>query len=204
VTHCNPENGENRAGSIGLPLPDTEARLIDLSTGADLPMDGSPEHIGELCVYGPQVMKGYWQRPDETAKAIDAAGWLHTGDVARMDDAGYFYIVDRRKDMINVSGMKVMPRDVEEVLFAHPAVQEASVIGVPHPTRGDDTLTAFVVLKAGQQVTVDELKNYCRQNLAPYKVPRVIEFRMELPKTQVGKVLRRVLMDEQKAKQTAR
>jgi long-chain acyl-CoA synthetase len=203
VTHCNPELGENRAGSIGLPFPDTEARLIDLSTGADLPMDGSPENIGELCVRGPQVMKGYWQQPDETAKTIDAEGWLHTGDVARMDDAGYFYIVDRKKDMINVSGMKVLPRDVEEVLFAHSAVQEASVIGVPHPTRGDDTLTAFIVLKEGRQATVDELKEYCKKNLAPFKVPRVIEFRKELPKTQVGKVLRRVLMDEQKAKQAA-
>jgi long-chain acyl-CoA synthetase len=203
VTHCNPENGENRAGSIGLPFSDTEAKLTDLSTSADLPMDGNPEHIGELCIRGPQVMKGYWQQPEETAKTIDADGWLHTGDVARMDDAGYFYIVDRKKDMINVSGMKVLPRDVEEVLFAHPAVQEASVIGVPHPLRGDDTLTAFVVLKEDQQVTADELKEYCRKNVAPFKVPRVIEFRKELPKTQVGKVLRRVLMDEQKAKQAA-
>jgi long-chain acyl-CoA synthetase len=201
VTHCNPENGENRAGSIGLPFPDTEAKLIDLSSSAGLPMDGNPDHIGELCVRGPQVMKGYWQQPEETAKTIDAEGWLHTGDVARMDDAGFFYIVDRKKDMINVSGMKVLPRDVEEVLFAHPAVLEASVIGVPHPTRGDDTLTAFVVLKEGQQVSADELKEYCKKNVAPFKVPRVIEFRKELPKTQVGKVLRRVLMDEQKAKQ---
>lgn len=202
VTHCNPEQGENRAGSIGLPFPNTEAKLIDLSNGQDLPMDGNPESIGELCVRGPQVMKGYWGREDETARAIDAAGWLHTGDVARMDADGYFYIVDRRKDMINVSGMKVLPRDVEEVLFSHPAVQEAAVIGVPHPTRGDDTLTAFVVLRAGQQVDADALKEFCRKSLAPYKVPRVIEFRKELPKTQVGKVLRRVLIEEQKAKQS--
>lgn len=203
VTHCNPVDGENRVGSIGLPFPDTDVKLIDLSAGEDLPMDGDSEHVGELCVRGPQVMKGYWQQPEETAKTIDDAGWLHTGDVARMDANGYFYIVDRKKDMINVSGMKVLPRDVEEVLFMHPAVQEASVIGVPHPMRGDDTLTAFVVLKAGQQVSADDLKAYCRKNLAPYKVPRVIEFRNELPKTQVGKVLRRVLMEEQKAKQAA-
>jgi long-chain acyl-CoA synthetase len=204
VTHCNPEFNENRPGSIGLPFPDTEAKLIDLSTGADLPMDGNAEAIGELCIRGPQVMKGYWQRPEETASTIDADGWLHTGDIARMDADGYFYIVDRKKDMINVSGLKVLPRDVEEVLFAHPAVMEATVIGVPHPQRGDDTLTAFVVLKQGVSATADELKDYCKGQLAPYKVPRVIEFRKELPKTQVGKVLRRVLMEEEKAKQAAK
>jgi long-chain acyl-CoA synthetase len=202
VTHCNPEFGENRTGSIGLPFPDTDAKLVDLSTGDDLPPDGGKEAIGELCVRGPQVMKGYWQRPDETAFAIDAGGWLHTGDIARMDADGYFYIVDRKKDMINVAGMKVLPRDVEEVLFAHPAVLEATVIGVPHPARGDDTLTAFVVLKPDASATSDQLKDYCRTQLAYYKVPRVIEFRTELPKTQVGKVLRRVLLEEEKAKQT--
>ncbi|MFN4293894.1 MAG: long-chain-fatty-acid--CoA ligase [Thermoflexales bacterium] len=196
VTHCNPEFNENRAGSIGLPFPDTEAKLVDLVTGADLPMDGNLEMIGELCVRGPQVMKGYWNRPDETARAIDADGWLHTGDIARMDADGYFYIVDRKKDMINVGGLKVLPRDVEEVLFTHPAVLEAAVVGVPHPARGDDTLTAFVVLKPEASVTADALKEFCRQHLAPYKIPRVIEFRKELPKTQVGKVLRRVLVEE--------
>ncbi|BCX03824.1 MAG: long-chain-fatty-acid--CoA ligase [Candidatus Roseilinea sp.] len=201
VTHCNPEFNENRAGSIGLPFPDTEAKLVDLSTGADLPMDGDPETIGELCIRGPQVMKGYWNRPDETAKTIDAEGWLHTGDIARMDADGYFYIVDRKKDMINVGGLKVLPRDVEEVLFTHPAVLEAAVVGVPHPTRGDDTLTAFVVLKPGASATADELKEFCKQSLAPYKIPRVIEFRKELPKTQVGKVLRRVLVEEAQAEQ---
>ncbi|PJF47106.1 MAG: long-chain fatty acid--CoA ligase [Chloroflexi bacterium] len=201
VTHCNPEFNENRAGSIGLPFPDTEAKLVDLATGADLPMDGNLETIGELCVRGPQVMKGYWNRPDETARAIDADGWLHTGDIARMDADGYFYIVDRKKDMINVGGLKVLPRDVEEVLFTHPAVLEAAVVGVPHPTRGDDTLTAFVVLKPGASATADELKEFCKQSLAPYKIPRVIEFRTELPKTQVGKVLRRVLVAEAQEQQ---
>lgn len=201
VTHCNPEFNENRAGSIGLPFPDTEAKLVDLVTGADLPMDGNPETIGELCVRGPQVMKGYWNRPDETAKTIDADGWLHTGDVARMDADGYFYIVDRKKDMINVGGLKVLPRDVEEVLFTHPAVLEAAVVGVPHPIRGDDTLTAFVVLKSEASATADELKEFCKQSLAPHKIPRVIEFRKELPKTQVGKVLRRVLVEEARERQ---
>jgi long-chain acyl-CoA synthetase len=203
VTHCNPEFNENRAGSIGLPFPDTDAKLIDLSTNADLPVDGDPNTIGELCIRGPQVMKGYWQRPDETANTIDQDGWLHTGDVARMDADGYFYIVDRKKDMINVGGLKVLPRDVEEVLFAHPCIQEATVIGVPHPTRGDDTLMAFIVLRQGMDVSADDLKKYCSKELAAFKVPRVIEFRTELPKTQVGKVLRRVLMEEQKAKQSA-
>jgi long-chain acyl-CoA synthetase len=204
VTHCNPERGENRPGSIGLPFPDTEAKLIDLSTGADLPLDGNAETTGELCIRGPQVMKGYWQRPEETASTIDAGGWLHTGDIAKMDADGYFYIVDRKKDMINVGGLKVLPRDVEEVLFAHPAVMEATVIGVPHPQRGDDTLMAFVVLKQDASATADELRDYCAGQLAPYKVPRVIDFRKELPKTQVGKVLRRVLMEEEKAKQAAK
>jgi len=196
VTHCNPEFNENRPGSIGLPFPDTDAKLVDLSTGADLPMDGNPETIGELCVRGPQVMKGYWNRPDETAKAIDADGWLHTGDIARMDADGYFYIVDRKKDMINVGGLKVLPREVEEVLFTHPAILEASVAGVPNPERGDDTLTAFVVLRPGMHLTAEALQAFCRQNLAPYKVPRAIVFRDALPKTQVGKVLRRVLVEE--------
>jgi long-chain acyl-CoA synthetase len=204
VTHCNPERGENRPGSIGLPFPDTNAKLIDLSTNADLPLDGNAETTGELCIRGPQVMKGYWQRSEETASTIDAEGWLHTGDIAKMDADGYFYIVDRKKDMINVGGLKVLPRDVEEVLFAHPAVMEATVIGVPHPQRGDDTLMAFVVLKADASATADELRDYCKGQLAPYKVPRVVEFRKELPKTQVGKVLRRVLMEEEKAKQAAK
>jgi len=203
VTHCNPIQGDNREGSIGLPYPDTEAKLVDLATGAPLPGDGAANTIGELCVRGPQVMKGYWQRPDETARTVDAEGWLYTGDVARMDPDGYFYIVDRKKDMVNVGGLKVLPRDVEEVLFLHPAVQEAAVIGVPHPTRGDDTLMAFIVLRAGAHATSDELKAYCKRELAPYKVPRVIEFRGDLPKSQVGKVLRRVLMEEQMAKQAA-
>ncbi|WP_322494664.1 long-chain fatty acid--CoA ligase [Chloroflexus sp.] len=201
VTHCNPVFGERRAGSIGIPLPDTEAKVIDLDTGKEI-TPGS-DTTGELCVRGPQVTKGYWQRPDETAQTIDADGWLHTGDIARVDKDGYFYIVDRKKDMINVGGLKVLPRDVEEVLFMHPKVMEAVVVGIPHPQRGDDTVKAFIVPKPGENPTVEEIKEFCKLHLAPYKVPREVEFRTELPKTLVGKVLRRVLVEEEKAKQKA-
>lgn len=201
VTHCNPVFGERRAGSIGIPLPDTEAKVIDLDTSKEI--EPGSDATGELCVRGPQVMKGYWQRPEETAQTIDADGWLHTGDVARVDKDGYFYIVDRKKDMINVGGLKVLPRDVEEVLFMHPKVMEAVVVGIPHPQRGDDTVKAFIVPKPGEQPTAEEIKEFCKLHLAPYKVPREVEFRTELPKTLVGKVLRRVLVEEEKAKQKA-
>jgi long-chain acyl-CoA synthetase len=197
VTHCNPILGRKKEGSIGVPYPDVEAKIISTDNGATL----GPDEIGELLLRAPQVMVGYWQRPEETANTVDSDGWLHTGDIARMDADGYFYIVDRKKDMINVGGLKVLPRDVEEVLYAHPKIQEAVVAGIPHPTRGDDTLKAFVVLKAGQSCSADELKDYCRTQLAPHKIPRDVQFRAELPKTQVGKVLRRVLVDEEKAKQ---
>lgn len=201
VTHCNPVFGERRDGSIGLPLPNVEARIINPDTGFPVPW-GSDE-TGELVVRGPNVMKGYWNRPEETASTIDEDGWLHTGDIARMDEDGFFYIVDRKKDMINASGYKVLPREVEEVLFSHPKVLEAAVAGVPDSYRGE-TVKAFVVAKPGMSPTADELISYCREQLAPYKVPRQIEFREELPKTQVGKVLRRVLVDEHiKAQQAA-
>lgn len=193
VTHCNPVYGERRAGSIGLPLPDVEAKIISAETG--MPVPWHSDEAGELCVRGPNIMKGYWNRPEETAHCIDADGWLHTGDIARMDEDGYFFIVDRKKDMINASGYKVLPREVEEVLFSHPAVFEAAVAGVPDSYRGE-TVKAFVVLKPGAHVTADDLIAFCRERLAPYKVPRQIEFRDELPKTQVGKVLRRVLVAE--------
>ncbi len=201
VTHCNPVFGERRAGSIGIPLPDTEAKVVDLDTGLEI--EPGSEATGELCVRGPQVMKGYWQRPEETAQTIDTDGWLHTGDIARVDKDGYFYIVDRKKDMINVGGLKVLPRDVEEVLFMHPKVMEAVVVGIPHPQRGDDTVKAFIVPKPGENPTAEEIKEFCKLHLAPYKVPREVEFRSELPKTLVGKVLRRVLVEEEKAKQKA-
>ncbi|MCG8347819.1 MAG: long-chain fatty acid--CoA ligase [Chloroflexales bacterium] len=201
VTHCNPINGTRKAGSIGVPVPDVEARIIDLETGEPLPFNTDAQ--GELCVRGPQVMKGYWKRTEETANTIDPDGWLHTGDICKVDNDGYFFIVDRKKDMIIASGYKVLPRDVEEVLFMHPAILEAVVAGIPHPTRGDDTVKAYVVLKPDATLTVEEVKEFCQQHLAPYKVPREIEFRSELPKTMVGKVLRRVLVEEEKAKMAA-
>jgi long-chain acyl-CoA synthetase len=199
VTHCNPVYGTRKGGSIGVPFPDTEAKIIDLETGEPLPFDGEAQ--GELCVRGPQVMKGYWNRPEETAGTIDADGWLHTGDICKVDPEGYFFIVDRKKDMIIASGFKVLPRDVEEVLYMHPKVMEAVVAGIPNPQRGDDTVKAYIVAKQGETPTAEEIKEFCKLHLAPYKVPRDVEFRSELPKTMVGKILRRVLVEEEKAKQ---
>jgi long-chain acyl-CoA synthetase len=191
VTHCNPIYGLNKPGSIGLPFPDTEAKIVDLETGEkDLP----PGEIGELVVRGPQVMKGYWRNERETSVAL-RNGWLYTGDIARMDKDGYFYIVDRKKDMICVSGFNVYPREVEEVLYKHPKVKEAAVIGIPHPTRGE-TIKAFIVLKDDERADEEEMKDFLKENLAKYKVPEFIEFRKELPKNTIGKVLRRVLREE--------
>lgn len=199
VTHCNPVYGQRKAGSIGVPFPNTDVKIIDLETGADLPFNN--ESQGELCVRGPQVMKGYWNKPEETAGTIDAEGWLHTGDICKVDEEGYFFIVDRKKDMIIASGFKVLPRDVEEVLYLHPKVMEAVVVGIPNPQRGDDTVKAFIVAKEGENPTPEEIKEFCKLHLAPYKVPREVEFRSELPKTMIGKILRRVLLEEEKAKQ---
>ena len=196
VTHCNPILGTRKAGSIGVPFPDVAAKIMDYDKLVEKPQGEE----GELWVAGPQVMKGYWNKPDETAKTITEDGWLRTGDIARMDQDGYFYIVDRLKDLIIASGYKVIPREVEEVLFQNPKVQEAVVAGVPDAYRGE-TVKAFVVLKAGETATADELARWCAERLAPYKVPKQIEFRSELPKTMVGKVLRRVLVEEEKAKQ---
>lgn len=196
VTHCNPVIGK-RNGSIGLPYPDTDVKIIGLDGSSD---NHDPNEAGELLVRGPQVMKGYWNRPEETANMIDSEGWLHTGDIARMDADGYFYIVDRKKDMINVGGLKVLPRDVEEVLFTHPKILEAVVVGIPNPQRGDDTLKAYIVLKPDVEATADEIKSHLIKDLAPHKIPREFEFRKELPKTQIGKVLRRVLIEEEKQK----
>jgi long-chain acyl-CoA synthetase len=194
VSHANPLHGVSKNGSVGIPLPNTEAKIVDLETLQDIPI-GS-EASGELWVRGPQVMKGYWERAEETANTVTADGWLRTGDVARTDDDGYFYIVDRLKDMIIVSGLKVLPRDVEEVLYMHPQIREAAVVGIPNKTRGDDTVTAFIVTKDGESIDVEQLKSFCKQYLAEFKVPRNFEFRTELPKTTVGKVLRRALVEE--------
>jgi long-chain acyl-CoA synthetase len=189
VTHCNPIwDGENRIGTIGLPLPDTDCKIVDVETGErTLP----PNEAGELVIKGPQVMKGYWNRPDETAQTL-RDGWLYTGDIATMDPEGYFRIVDRKKDLVIVGGFNVYPREVEEVLYQHPKVLEAAVVGVTHPVRGE-TVKAFVVLKEGVTATEAELIAFCRDHLASYKVPREIEFVKELPKSAVGKVLRREL-----------
>jgi long-chain acyl-CoA synthetase len=197
VTHGNPLFGTRKAGSIGVPLPDVEARLLDMESSEVLPIGSDKQ--GELVVRGPQVMKGYWNRPEETAATLSPDGWLHTGDICRTDEDGYFYVVDRKKDMIIASGYKILPREVEEVLYTHPKVREAAVIGVSDPYRGE-TVKAFVVLNEGVSATPDEIIAFCRENLAPYKVPRQIEFRPELPKSAVGKVLRRVLVEEEQAK----
>lgn len=203
VATANPINGESRAGSIGLPIPNTDVRIVSLTPDAEgnYQLLGVGEE-GEIVVRGPQVMKGYWNRPEETANTIDKEGWLHTGDIAKMDEDGYFYIVDRKKDLIIASGYNIVPREVEEVLFMHPKVLEAAVAGVPDPRRGE-TVKAFVILKEGQQCTDEEIRNFCKENLAPYKVPTSVEFRQELPKSQIGKVLRRLLVEDEKKKQTA-
>ena len=182
-------------GSIGVPIPGTDVRIVDTETGEKEVEIGEP---GELVVKGPQVMKGYWQMPEETANAL-RGGWLHTGDIARMDEDGYLYIVDRKKDMINTSGFKVYPREVEEVLYQHEEVVEAVAVGVPDEYRGE-TVKAFVVRKQGSEVTEEELISYCQENLAPYKVPKMVEFRDELPKSAVGKLLRRILANEEREK----
>jgi long-chain acyl-CoA synthetase len=193
VSHANPLMGISKKGSVGIPLPNTDAKIVDLETGEAIPI-GS-EATGELWVTGPQVMKGYWNKPEETAQTITPDGWLRTGDIARTDSDGYFYIVDRLKDMIIVSGLKVLPRDVEEVLYMHPQIREAAVVGIPNAARGDDTVTAFIVTRDGVPIDVESLKVFCKQYLADFKVPRRFEFRDELPKTAVGKVLRRALAE---------
>jgi long-chain acyl-CoA synthetase len=202
VTHCNPIYGKRKEGSwIGLPFPDTEALIMDLETGENALEAGE---IGELCIRGPQVMKGYWNMPTETANvlrehpSLGPGVWLHTGDIARMDTDGFFQIVDRKKDMIlGTGGFNIYPREVEDVLYEHPKVLEAAVAGVPMGKEKGERVKAYVVLKAGETATEDEIIDYCRENLAYYKVPKFVEFREELPKTTVGKILRRVLVEEE-------
>jgi long-chain acyl-CoA synthetase len=188
LTHANPIH-RARPGSIGIPIAATDAKIVDLESGADLP----PGQPGELLIRGPQVMQGYWQRPEATATAM-AGGWFHTGDVAQMDEDGYFYIVDRLKDQINTAGFKVWPREVEEVIYAHPAVKMVAVIGVDDAYRGE-AVKAFIVLKEEHRCRVSEadLLVFCQARLMPYKVPRLVEFRDELPLSAAGKMLRRLL-----------
>jgi long-chain acyl-CoA synthetase len=190
VTHCNPLNGRRKAGSIGLPLPDVEARIVEIETLTDAPVGQD----GELWVRGPNVMLGYRNAPDEEALTPD--GWLRTGDIARMDEEGFFTIVDRLKDIIIVSGLNVAPREVEEALYEHPAVLEAAAVGAPDPYRGE-VVKAFVVLRPGRNVTEEALIAFCAERLAAFKIPRAIAFRTELPRTAAGKPLRRALMEEE-------
>jgi long-chain acyl-CoA synthetase len=187
VTHVNPLSPSNPVGSIGIPLPSTFAKVVG-DDGRDL----LPGETGELVVRGPQVMKGYWKRDDETAKTL-RDGWLLTGDMARMNEDGFFFIVDRKKDMVLVSGFNVYPNEVEDVLASHPKVLEAAVVGVPDKTSGE-AVKAFIVVK-DKSLTVEELKAYCKENLTGYKIPRHFEFRDQLPKSNIGKILRRELRD---------
>ncbi|MCD6520825.1 MAG: long-chain fatty acid--CoA ligase [Anaerolineae bacterium] len=198
VTHANPINGENRIGTIGLPWPNTDCKLVDVEDGKTEVPVGEP---GELCIKGPQVMKGYWNKPEETANVL-RDGWLYTGDIAVMDEDGYFRIVDRKKDMIIAGGFNIYPRDIEEVLYENPKVKEAVAVGIPHPYRGE-TVKVYVVLKEGEAATAEEIIRWCRGRLAKYKVPTDVEFRQELPKSMVGKILRRVLREEEMAKRAA-
>jgi long-chain acyl-CoA synthetase len=192
VTHANPIFGRRKVGSIGLPWPDVEARIVDIETGTRELRAGES---GELVIRGPQVMREYWNKPEETAHAL-RGGWLHTGDIAKMDEEGYFFIVDRIKDMIKTVGENVYPREVEEVLYMHPKVKEAVIVGIPEEFKGE-MIKAYIVLKDGQTATAEEIIQFCRERLSKFKVPREVEFRDQLPKTLVGKVLRRVLRDEE-------
>jgi long-chain acyl-CoA synthetase len=186
----NPVEGPNKIGSVGMPLPDVEIRVVD-QAGARLPAG----EVGEILIRAPQLMAGYWDDPEETAITVrthDGERWLHTGDLGYLDDDGYLFIVDRMKDLIKTHGYQVWPREIEEVLATHPAVAEVGVAGVPDDAKGE-VAKAWVVLADGEQASVEELRAFCRERLAPYKVPAAVEFRSELPKTMVGKVLRRAL-----------
>ncbi|WRP08874.1 long-chain-fatty-acid--CoA ligase [Rossellomorea aquimaris] len=195
VTHSNfLWDKERIKGSVGVPWPSTDAAIFSLETGEPLP----PNEMGEIVVKGPQVMKGYWNRPEETDQTL-RDGWLLTGDLGYMDERGYFYVVDRKKDMIIAGGFNIYPREIEEVLYEHPAIQEVVAAGVPDEYRGE-TVKAYVVLKEGEVLTEEELNEFARKYLAAYKVPRIYEFRKELPKTAVGKILRRALVDEERQK----
>jgi long-chain acyl-CoA synthetase len=194
VTHINPFRGKRKIGTIGIPISDTLCRVVSLEDGqTDMPVGEE----GELVIQGPQVMSGYHNKPEATAETL-TDGWLHTGDIATMDEEGYFTIVDRKKDMIISGGYNVYPRDVEEVFFEHPKVQEAAAIGIPHETRGEQ-VKVFVVLREGESATEEDMLAFCKDKLAKYKWPTQVEFRAELPKTNVGKVLKKELRKEEKA-----
>jgi len=197
LSHANPWKGKAKVGSVGLPVPDTDCKIVDV-------VDGIKEmgigELGEILLKGPQLTQGYYKKSEETAKAI-RDGWFYTGDIGYMDEEGYLYIVDRKKDMIIVSGFNVYPRDIDEVLFEHPKIKEACAVGIPDPYRGE-TIKAFVSLKEGETMTAEEVTAFCREKLTGYKVPKQVEFMDDLPKSTVGKVLRRKLreMDMEKTK----
>lgn len=198
VTHCNPLDKSMKTvkvGSIGLPWPDTDARVMDIETGEK---ELGVGEIGEIVVKGPQVMKGYWKMPEETA-AVLRNGWLYTGDIGKMDEDGYFYITDRKKDLIKYKGYSVYPREIEDVIYEHPAVKLCGVIGKPDAVAGEIP-KAFIVLKEGKTATEKEIMSFVNEKVAPYKAIREVEFRTELPMTLVGKVLRRALQEEEKKK----
>ncbi len=190
VVAVNPIYGLSKNGSIGIPVPDTQVKIVDPQTGREIT---EPDLVGELVVKGPQVMQGYWNRPDETAMVLKD-GWLHTGDLVKRDEDGYLYIADRLKDMIIMGGEKIYPREIEDLLYSHPAIREAAVIGVPHPLRGE-VPEAYVALKAGAASSEKELRQFCAKHLAKFKVPNKINIVAELPRSSVGKVLRRLLRE---------
>jgi long-chain acyl-CoA synthetase len=199
VTHFNPLEGKSKNGSIGLPFPDTDAKIVDMEVGGE-PLPAGKR--GELVIRGPQVMKGYYNRPDATADVL-RNGWLYTGDIATMDEEGYFYIVDRKKDLIISGGYNIYPREIDEVLHSHPKIKEAVSVGIPHEARGE-IVKAYVVVQENEKLERCDVISFCREKLAGYKVPRQVEFRTELPKTMVGKVLRRALREEEEAKAAAK
>jgi len=188
-----PAHGENKEGSTGLPLPDVELRIVDMETGLE---DMPPDALGEIVIRAPQIMDGYWKRPEETAQMI-RDGWVFTGDVGYLDQDGYLFLIDRKKDLIKPSGFQVWPREVEEVIASNPKVLEVGVAGIPDPYRGE-TVKAWVVVKPGETLTEEEVKAWCQDRLAKYKIPTQMEFRSELPKTTVGKILRRELVRQHK------
>jgi len=195
ATHANPALGLRKNGTIGVPLPDVEAKIMDGETGEkEMPVG----EVGELVIRGPQVMQGYWNKPEET-KLVLRDGWLYTGDMAKVDEDGFFAIVDRKKELILAGGYNIYPREIEEVLYENTKVKEAVCYGVPDEYRGQ-TVKCAIVLKEGETATAEEIIDYCRPNLAKFKVPKIIEFRSELPKSLIGKVLRRVLVEEEEAK----
>jgi long-chain acyl-CoA synthetase len=201
VTHSTPHMAMRKYTSIGLPMPDTDMKIVDVETGTrEMPIGES----GELCICGPQVMKGYWNRPDESAAALrrhdDGRTWFHTGDVATMDEDGYTYIVQRKKDMIIVDGFNVYPSEVEGVLYTHNGVRMVAVIGIPDPYHGE--VVKACVVPRSSDVAIEDLKAHCTKNLAAYKVPAEIELRDSLPQSAVGKILYRVLRDEVAAKRS--